>query len=192
MTVDENFHWRHPRLIGPRLPSGSENAAEGTRCAASHRIRDGHGRNARESGFGSRVRKHSATRIAAPAPAEKLCQQSRLLLVELRSLLRKIPSILVGLRIGLRLIEALRRRTLRLELLFDVLPELLALLWRHVVERLLRRILKVLRRQLWCYLLVALKYLLVGVAFVRRSLLITLDEALGVLPRLRIVQQTIE
>src|SRR5204862_213922 len=85
--------------------------------------------------------------------------------------------ILVGLGAD-PLAEALGWQALRLYLLLDVLSELHAFLGRHAVEGLLGRRPVVLRRQLRSDLLVALQDFLIGVAFLRRSLLVPLNVVL--------------
>src|SRR5690242_10159613 len=92
--------------------------------------------------------------------AEQLAEQSRLLLMHLRRHLRELAWILVTATTA----ERRYIHALLLGLLHEHLPKLRALLWRQARERTLGRLLELLRRQVRRHLLVALHYLIIGVA----------------------------
>ena len=112
-------------------------------------------------------------------------------MVQLRRLLRQVAGVFV-LFAADALAKARKRRALRLHLLLNILAELRTLLWRHPVEGLFGRRSVVLSRQLRSNLLIALQHFLVGVALVRRPLLITRDLVLQLLLLLGIAQQIIQ
>lgn len=99
-----------------------------TSTAAAHRVGDRHRGDARKGSLGGRVSQQPTATARATTSAisagQKLPKESRLLLVQLRCLLRQITGVLVRLWIALAGVEALLWHTLGLKLLFDILAEL--------------------------------------------------------------------